>query len=166
MNEYDILKITVAENNGTESGFVSEQMPAHFPCVERLSLTDLQQRVSDRHPRPYLLAWLKNVTGIRRGKGPFPLERAVRRLSTSHPKTSVVAILRKRSAGEFRKPIQGLRRCQYRKRRCAPDLRALIRAPRLRMPGPGGGARAVVPPVDASRTPQSGFGRQWKMNHG
>ncbi len=107
VNEYEILKITVAENNGTESGFVSDHMPAHFPCIERLSLTDLQQRVSDRHPRPYLVAWFKNVTGLRRGKGPFPLERAVRRLSNRHPKTSVVAVLRKRTAGEFRKPIQG-----------------------------------------------------------
>lgn len=108
VNDYDILKITVGASSGEQTGFISRDLPAIFPLDgPRLSLNDLLQRVSDRHLMRYLVGCLDNVLGRKPGKGPFILERAVRGISRRHPKSLVSAILRKRGAGAFRKPIQG-----------------------------------------------------------
>ncbi len=108
INDYDIIKITVGGSAGVEAGYVAPEMKAHFDLGGvALSLADLQPRVSDRHFRQYALGWARNALGLRRDKGPFALERAVRAISRGHPKTLVSAILRKRADEPFRKPIQG-----------------------------------------------------------
>jgi len=108
INDYDILKITVGASRGYETGYVSSQMPAHYPLEgARLSLNDLQQRVSDRKLHKYLIGYLEKILGIKTNKGPYILESAVRRISRNHPKALVSAVLRKRSDNDFRKPIQG-----------------------------------------------------------
>jgi hypothetical protein len=108
INDYDILKITVGSSAGVEAGYVSPELAAHFDLGgAALSLADLQPRVSDRHLPQYLLGWARKVLGTKLDKGPFALERAVRAISRGHPKTLVSAVLRKRTAEAFRKPIQG-----------------------------------------------------------
>lgn len=108
INDYDIVKITIGSSAGVEAGYVSPDLKVHFDLGgAALSLADLQPRVSDRHFRQYALGWARNALGLKADKGPFALERAVRALTRTHPKTLVSAVLRKRSAEAFRKPIQG-----------------------------------------------------------
>lgn len=108
INDYDIVKITVGTSAGVEAGYVSPELAAHFDLGgAALSLADLQPRVSDRHLPQYLYGWARKVLGVKVDKGPFALERAVRALSRTQCKTQVSAVLRKRTAKAFRKPIQG-----------------------------------------------------------
>lgn len=108
VNDYDIVKITVASRTGSEAGYVSPTLSPRFDLGgPALALADLQPRVSDRHFRQYAIGWLRNFLGIRRDKGPFALERALRGLSKRYPKTLIVAVLRKRGVDGFRNPIQG-----------------------------------------------------------
>lgn len=108
INDYDIVKITVGASAGEEAGYVSPALSPRFDLGgPALSLADLQPRVSDRHFRQYALGWFRNALGIRKDKGPFALEKALRSLSSRHPKTQVVAVLCKRGDEKFRKPIQG-----------------------------------------------------------
>lgn len=108
INDYDIIKITVAASAGPEAGYAAPALSPRFDLGGPvLSLAELQPRVSDRDLRQYALGWLRNALGLRKDKGPFALERALRGLSSRHPKALVVAVLRKRGAEIFRKPIQG-----------------------------------------------------------
>lgn len=108
VNEYEILKITIAHSGGYEAGYVSPALTARFPLAGRvLSLAELQARVSDRRLRHLLKGYARKLLGLRVDKGPFPLEHAVRSLSRRHEKMQVVAVLRKRTGEVFRTPIQG-----------------------------------------------------------
>ena len=108
VNEYEILKITIAHSGGYEAGYVSPALTARFPLAGRaLSLAELQARVSDRRLRNLLKGYMRKLLGLRANKGPFALEHAVRSLSRRHEKMQVAAVLRKRTGEAFRTPIQG-----------------------------------------------------------
>jgi len=108
VNGYDVLKLSIGDGFGVESAYVSDKLAARYD-LEGLSLTpaDFQRPVSDRSLPQYLLASLAGALGIKRGKSPAKLERAIRRSARGKRMTMVAAVLRKKSDAEFCNPIQG-----------------------------------------------------------
>jgi hypothetical protein len=108
VNGYEVLKLSVGSGFGVESAYVSGNLAARYDLTG-LSLLpgDFLTPVSDRSLPRYLLANFASALGIKRGKRPAKLERAIRRSASGKRMTMVAAVLRKRVDSEFRRPIQG-----------------------------------------------------------
>jgi len=100
-NQYEILRMSLANRDGTEIAFVGEEMVKSTRAVKTYPLNAILDRT---------IAWpglheLKSRT-IKRGMK--PIAKAMRSLSLSRANILLVAVLQKKRSDAFRYPMQGM----------------------------------------------------------
>lgn len=100
-NQYDILRISLANKGGNEFAFVDEETAKTTRVVKTYPLNAILDRT---------IAWpgLRELKSRTISRGMRPLAKAMRSLSLSRANILLVAVLQKKRSDAFRNPMQGM----------------------------------------------------------